>query len=55
MNNKNDYDNFIKSQEQLANYFSVEISEFFKECPEEKEIAAIEKVLSTYLKAALAA
>jgi hypothetical protein len=39
----------LEDHEQLKNYFSVEISELFRECPIETEIAEVERVLSEFL------
>ena len=39
-----------RNPHQLTNYCSVEIAEFFKDCPEGKDIAAIEQVLKQFRK-----
>ena len=41
-------ESLINDTEQLANFFSVEISELICDCPQELDIAAIEKVLIEY-------
>lgn len=40
----------LNDQEQMINYFSVEIAELICDCPQELDIAAIEKVLIKYRK-----
>lgn len=43
-------DSLTNDAEQLANFFSVEISELVCDCPKELDIAAIEEVLIEYRK-----
>lgn len=39
-----------RNHHQLTNYCSVEIAELFKDCPEGKDIAAVEQVLKQFRK-----
>ncbi len=41
-------ESLMNDAEQLANFFSLEISELICDCPQEVDIAAIEEVLIKY-------
>jgi hypothetical protein len=48
MNHLNLPKSLTSDHEQLVNFYSVEISELLCDCPQEMDIAAVEKVLNEY-------